>query len=96
MRIDNSYLSGLTAGETRGSQGPGEAGQKGEARADRAATSSSHVPSPELARLRALLQASPASRSDVLDRVGQRLKSGYYLTQDAAQQTADALLNAAE
>jgi len=47
--------------------------------------------SPEITRLAADLQRTPELRDDVIVRASQRLASGYYLTQEAAEATADRL-----
>jgi hypothetical protein len=95
MRIDNSYLSPLVTGEARTTAATGDATQTGKP-APAETTASTHVPSPELARLRDLLASEPDSRVEVLAQVANRLASGYYSTPDAALRTADAMLTSAE
>jgi hypothetical protein len=96
MRIDNSYLSSLGAGEIRANAETAESGQKGEAKTDTNVQANLHVPSPELSNLRQLVQVSPDVRPDVVARVAQSLAGGYYGTPDAAERTADAMINAIE
>lgn len=96
MRIDNSYLSSLLAGELRVSQDTADAGAKVAGAAPGAAGTSQHVPSPELGNLQQRLQSFPDSRADVVARVAQLLHGGYYSTADAAQRTADSMIQAIE
>ena len=96
MRIDNSYLSSLGAGEIRHHVEASETGQKGANRADKLPPPPLHVPSPELAHLRQLVQISPEVRPDVIWRVSQSLESGYYTSQEAAERTADSMIQAIE
>ncbi|HYV37905.1 MAG TPA: hypothetical protein VE988_19625 [Gemmataceae bacterium] len=94
MRIDNSYLSGLAAGEIRQNAEAADAAPKGEAKVD--SSYPLHVPSPELDQLRQLLQASPDVRPDVMARVSLLLQSGYYSSPEAAEKTADSMIRAIE
>ena len=94
MRIDNSFLSGSTAGEIRGNQEAAATGRTSDANQGTPSSLSVHVPSPELASFRHLLQTSPDTRPDVLARVAQLLTNGYYTSPEAAQQTADAMIKA--
>lgn len=57
---------------------------------------SSHTPSPELKRLADELQRTPEVRAALLDHVSKRLESGYYLTDAAAQKTAEVMLHSDE
>jgi len=96
MRIDNSYLSGFGPGEIRANVETTEAGSKGDAKATEISQSTVHIPSPELAQYRQLVQLSPDVRPDVVSRVSQLLESGYYNSPAAAEQTADAMITAIE
>jgi hypothetical protein len=96
MRIDNSYLSGITAGAIRANQDTSAAPSRGDVTAPIPQQDNLHVPSAELIQLRQLLQASPQTRPDVMARVGQLLQSGYYNSPEAAQQTAQAMIQAVE
>ncbi|MCA9168574.1 MAG: flagellar biosynthesis anti-sigma factor FlgM [Planctomycetales bacterium] len=49
--------------------------------------------SPEIARLAEKVRRSPEVRPEQVARAQQRLASGYYLTQEAAEQTADKLMS---
>ena len=49
--------------------------------------------SPEVARLAEQVRRSPEVRPEQVARAQQRLSSGYYLTQEAADQTADKLMS---
>jgi hypothetical protein len=92
MRIDNSYLSGFGPGEIRSNAETAETGSKGETKAGEISQSTLHIPSPELAQYRQLVQISPDVRPDVVSRVSQLLESGYYNSPAAAEQTADAMI----
>jgi hypothetical protein len=94
MRIDNSYLSGLIPGEIRTNAEGSEPGQKGEIKASLPPQSTTHVPSPELVSLRQHVQLSPDVRPDAITRASQLLQSGYYNSSDAAQRTAEAMIQA--
>jgi hypothetical protein len=54
------------------------------------------VPSAELLDLLERMSQSPEVRADVLPGVVQRLASGFYLTREAALQTAEAIQKAQE
>jgi hypothetical protein len=96
MRIDNSYLSGLGAGEVRANAEAAESGKSRDPKTVQLTQDSLHVPSPELANFRQLVQTSPDVRPDVVSRVSQLLESGYYASPDAAKRTADAMIQAIE
>jgi hypothetical protein len=94
MRIDNSFLFGSTAGEIRGNQETGAALRTSDTNQGTPTAATLHVPSPELAKLRQLVEASPDTRPDVMAKAAQLLTSGYYNSPEAAQQTADAIVKA--
>jgi hypothetical protein len=96
MRIDNFYLSGLQGGALRGNQETGEAGRKGEVGSSKPPVANLHVPSPEIGQLRQLVQAVPDTRPDEIARVATLLAAGHYASAAAAQQTADAIIQANE
>src|SRR4051812_23158011 len=97
MHIDNSYLSGLGFGEIRGNAEAGQTeGSKSGAKSKKPADVSVHVRSPEINKLRQLVQVSPDVRPEVIARVSQVLESGFYTTAEAATQTADAMIQAIE
>ena len=50
-----------------------------------------YIPSPEWLRIQDALNQQPQVRSDRVALAGERLKSGYYLTPDSAQKTAEAM-----
>ena len=51
-----------------------------------------YSPDPELGRLTDLVKQTPEVRQERVDQVSSQLTSGAYLTQDAARQTAAAVL----
>jgi hypothetical protein len=95
MYIDNTYLTNRTIGQPEPSAPTPDASSRLAATGSPPADSS-HVPSVELQLLVAQVQQAPDVRPDVLARVAQRLASGYYLSRDAAEQTAEAIQNAQE
>ncbi len=52
-----------------------------------------HIPSAELTRLLDLVTESPDVRAERVDEAARLLASGYFLTPDAADATAQAILN---
>jgi hypothetical protein len=93
MRIDNSYLSGLGAGEIRQNAEAAENTQ----RSDLKSASSSfslHVPSPELDQWAQQLDASPDVRPEEMARVSLLLQTGYYSSFDAFERAADSMIRA--
>jgi hypothetical protein len=96
MRIDNSYLTSPAFGEMRGAAATEAPAEKGETRSDAVLQPGGHVPSPELAYYRELLQVVPDTRPALLDGVAQRLGNGYYASAHAALLTAQAILQAAD
>jgi DNA-directed RNA polymerase sigma subunit (sigma70/sigma32) len=98
MRIDNTYLKNLEVPSqttASGSARPVEARSSGET-ANSLQAASQHVPSPELLRYLDQLRDTPEVRPQELARVAARLQQGHYSTAEAAQQTAEAILKAAE
>jgi hypothetical protein len=91
MRIDNTYVAGLTPGEIRANTEASEVGQKTGAPAEKTAEIATHVPSPELANLQQLVQMSPDVRPEAVARASQLLESGYYASSAAAARTAEAI-----
>jgi hypothetical protein len=92
MRIDNSFLFSPKAGEVQSNQETGATGQAGDLKGSQPVDL--HIPSPELAGLRQLLQQVPDTRPDVLARVAQLVASNYYTTPEAALRTADSMVKA--
>jgi hypothetical protein len=95
MRIDNSFLSGVNTASARTapvSQDPGVrlASPTG------ASNSGAHVPSPEAIQLQQQLAQIPEVRQDRLTEVSIKLASGYYLSPQAANWTAGAILASGE
>ncbi len=98
MRIDNTYLKNLEVPSNSTASGAARSAEtrsSGET-ANSLQSPSQHVPSPELLRYLGRLQETPEVRSEELARVAARLQQGHYTTGEAAQQTADAILKAAE
>ena len=97
MRIDNTYLKNLEVTSQTAASGTrsGETRQSGET-ADPLQATSEHVPSPELVHYLEQLQDTPEVRPEEVSRVASRLRQGHYATPQAAQQTAEAILKAAE
>jgi hypothetical protein len=94
MHIDNTYLTNRTVGQPDEAAAAAEAARRPGAPGQPVSDASVHVPSPELLELVARVRQAPEVRAEVLQRVKQRLSGGYYLTPDAAAQTADAILRA--
>jgi hypothetical protein len=98
MRIDNTYLKNLEVPSQTAASGTarsGETRQSGET-ADPLQATSQHVPSPELLHYLQQLQDTPEARPGEVTRVAARLREGHYATPEAAQQTAEAILKAAD
>ena len=93
MQIPNNLPNCLMCqlDETSQSQG-GDARPSGNGQP--VAEGSNYSPAPELVHLFSLVRQTPEVRSDRLQQVGQRLAAGDYLTPQAADQTAAALLDA--
>jgi hypothetical protein len=95
VHIDYTYLTNRTSGQSeRPSTAPDAA--KVAAGAPRSPAISTHVPSAELLALLERVSQSPEVRADVLQGVVRRLASGFYLTREAALQTAEAIQKAQE
>lgn len=96
MRIDNSLIVGL---KVRQSQEPkGETGSvrrsgEGSSGLDEAST---YTSAPELVQLLELVHQTPDVRQELLRRVAERVANGDYLTSQAAQETAEAMIRAAD
>jgi len=95
MRINNLYLSYLPISPAEG-QSAGETAGKDNAPASPVVGSSSHTLSPELLRLIGLAQSQPEVRPEVVEQARNNLAQGVYATPASAEQTAQAILNAAE
>jgi hypothetical protein len=93
MHLDNTYLTNRTVGRSEQPTPTAGAASRAAARGA-AAADSAHVASAELQALLARVRQAPDVRPEVVARVAQRLASGYYLSRDAAAQTADALRGA--
>lgn len=96
MHIDNTYLTNRTVGQPEQPAATPDATNRPGAAAPPASAASTHVPSPELLEFLARVKVAPEVRQEVIDRVAQRLATGYYLTRDAAETTAEAVQNAQE
>ena len=95
MHIDKSYLTNRTVGQPEEATAPADAPRRGAVPVP-PPEASLHVPSAELVALVARVVQEPEVRPEVLQRVAQRLASGYYLTRDAAERTAEAFLDSEE
>jgi hypothetical protein len=95
MHIDNTYLTNRTVGQPEQPTPAPDATTRAAANGPPPEVSS-HVPSPELLDLLGRVRQEPEVRPDVLARVAQRLSSGYYLSRQAATDTAEAIQNARE
>ena len=92
MRIDN-YRLDFTVGPNAGLQPPhGFAGRTGSA-AQQPQDASAHTPAPELDQWLAQVHQMDDVRHDVVSEVARRLANGEYLTPDASERAAEALLN---
>lgn len=110
MHIDNTYLNNYDAGKNSQAAQTAEAAKSSQAAGvNRAAENrpslsvqdifnppGRHIPSPELLKYHGLLLDTPEVRNDRVKEVAAKLKQGYYSTPEAANQTADAILRAAE
>ena len=96
MHIENTYLTNRTLGSAEQPAAAPDAAKGTAPAVTPQPEASSHVPSPELLDLLEQVQQTPDVRKDVLQRVSQRLQSGYYLTRAAATQTAEAIQKAQE
>jgi hypothetical protein len=94
MRINNFYLAPLAIGPSEAQ--PAETASKESAAAKPLSQFSTHTLSAELLRLIDLAQAQPEVRPGVVDAAKNNLAQGLYTTPASAQQTAHAILNAAE
>lgn len=96
MRINNTYLSGLTVSwveaPTSQPRGPRRAARPGEPDADL----SSHIPSSEVVHWTTLAAGEPEIRSELLKTILERIAQRFYLTAASAEQTAEAILHAEE
>ncbi len=96
MHIDNTYLTNRTVGQPEEASPAADASRKSPAPGLPGADASAHVRSSELLELLARVRQAPEVRPEVLRRAAQRLASGYYNTRQAAEQTAEAFLNAGD
>jgi hypothetical protein len=95
MQINNLYLSHLAVNPPA-AQTAAETASKESAAASPLAESSSHTLSPELLRLISLAQAQPEVRPEAVQQARTSLAQGVYASAASADQTAHAILNAAE
>lgn len=95
MLVNNVYLNKIEVGQPETALAAAEA-DRAERPRTAAVAASSHVPSEELSRLLGLLHREVEVREDRVQLVQMRLGGGYYLTPEAAVQTADAIQDAEE
>jgi hypothetical protein len=95
MQVNNSYLSGVQVGQPQAAA-PSETLPASGGATPVVNDSSTHVASAELTKLLALVASEPDIRPEVVQRAAERLANGDYQTQDAAEQTAQAILNSPE
>lgn len=93
MRIDPQLPGQVSARQVQ--VPPGNSRETAGARAGEPGASS-HVRSAELQKLADELRRTPEVRTEAVERARERLESGYYLSQDAAQKTAEVMLGSAE
>ena len=93
MRIDNTYLTNLKVAKN---PSPAEATRHAEGKPKPLDDNSKHIPSPELLKYIGLLQQETQVRKNLVKLVALRLKRGDYLTPEAAQKTAEAILQSRE
>lgn len=97
MQVNNNYISNPNIGKSGQMPNTNEAARRAEAVAPSSLLeSSTHTPSPELMQFLSIARQTPQVRQKVLQQVAQRLADGDYLTPEAAEKTADAILNALE
>jgi hypothetical protein len=96
MHIDNTYLTNRTVGQPEDLSPAADAPRRPDAPVPPLPDVSVHVPSPELLQLLARVRQAPEVREEVLQRVAQKLATGYYHSDEAAEQTAEAILRAGE
>ncbi|MCC6419038.1 MAG: hypothetical protein IT429_12455 [Gemmataceae bacterium] len=92
MRVNNVHLTYVPVAQPEARQAA-DAHQAEGVASTTPNQASTHVPSAQLAGLLDQVRQTPAVRPDRLREVAERLASGYYLTPEAAQQTADAIQN---
>jgi hypothetical protein len=90
MRIDNGNNAGIR--RTAGSPGAGAASRSADAEEAVSSAAPPYIPDPELAHLAELVLQIPAVRPDAIQAAAARLADGSYLSQNAARQTAAALM----
>jgi hypothetical protein len=95
VHIDITFLTNRTPGQAEQPSAAPDAA-KAAAGAPQSPAISTHVPSAELLALLERVSQFPEVRADVLQGVVRRLASGYYLTREAAVQTAEAIQKAQE
>lgn len=97
MHIDNSsYLTNRPLGQSEEASATPDTTKRPAATGPTPHAVSSHVRSPELLEMLARVNHAPEVRPEVLQRAAQRLASGYYLSRQAAEETASAILESGD
>jgi hypothetical protein len=97
MHIDNhSYLTNRPLGQSEEASGTTDTAKRTGSAGAAPRAVSSHVRSPELLEMLARVKHAPEVRPEVLQRAAQRLASGYYLSRQAAEETASAILDSGD
>lgn len=94
MRINNIYLTNLPVDHAEGKEA--DAPERPEGAPAVTPGVSAHVPSAELTGLLEQVRNTPEVRQELLAEIARRMADGYYLTSEAAERAADAILNAPE
>ncbi len=94
MRVNNVYLTNVEVGQPETAQKPKTNSQLGQT--GQAAEKSSHVPSQELTRLLEQLRQTPEVREEKIQEIQKNLLTGYYLSAEAAEKTATAIVKTSE
>jgi hypothetical protein len=92
MRINNIFLSNLPIGQAENRET--ESAPRAEESTAAKTGLSAHVPSAELTNLLEQVRNTPEMRRELLAEIGRRLAEGYYLTSEAAERAAEAILKA--
>ncbi len=91
MRIDNRFQQ-PAADRTKAPPSSAAEARRPEGATKNVQQPQVYLPTAELQAVLKGVQQQPEVRTEVLKRVSQRLEQGEYLTQDAAEQTAAAIL----
>jgi hypothetical protein len=94
MHVDNTYLTNRTAGQAEQLAATPDASKRAGARDSASPSGSTPVASRELLDLADQLRQTPEVRREAVQRVAQRLASGFYSTRAAAAETAEAIQRA--